>query len=60
MQQTEATSPFVLAGVQAEAVELVRSSGKTVPEISHDLDLTETSARAWVRRGDIDAVTAPG
>ncbi len=40
---------------KAEVVELVRSSGKTVGEVSRDLDLTETAVRAWVRQAEVDA-----
>ena len=39
---------------KAEVVELVRTSGKTVPEVCRDLDLTETAVRAWVRQAEID------
>jgi transposase len=33
---------------------LVRSSGKSIGEISRDLDLTETAVREWVQRADVD------
>ena len=36
------------------AVELVRSSGKTIAEVARDLDLTESALREWVRRADVD------
>jgi transposase len=39
---------------KAEVVALVRSSGKSVGEISRDLDLTETAVREWVQRADVD------
>ena len=39
---------------KAEVVALVRSSGKTIGEISRDLDLTETAVREWVQRADVD------
>jgi transposase len=39
---------------KAEVVELVRTSGKTVPEVGRDLDLTETAVRAWIRQAEID------
>ena len=39
---------------KAEVVALVRSSGKSVGEISRDLDLTETAVREWVQRADAD------
>ena len=41
-------------GFKAEVVELVRTSGKSVPEVARDLDLTETAVRAWVRQAEID------
>jgi transposase-like protein len=39
---------------KAEVVALVRSSGKSIGEISRDLDLTETAVREWVRHADVD------
>lgn len=45
---------------EAEVVRLVRFSGKSIPEVARDLDLTETAVRAWVRQGDIDADGRPG
>ena len=39
---------------KAEVVELVRTSGKTVPEVCRDLGLTETAVRGWVRQAEID------
>jgi transposase-like protein len=40
---------------KAEVVALVRSSGKSIGEISRDLDLTETAVREWMQRADVDA-----
>ncbi len=40
---------------KAETVELVRSSGETIAQISRDLDLTETAVRRWVEQAAIDA-----
>jgi transposase-like protein len=37
------------------AVRLVRESGKSVPTVARELDLTETALRSWVRQADIDA-----
>ena len=37
---------------KAEAVALVRASGKSVGQVAKDLDLTETALREWVRRAD--------
>jgi transposase-like protein len=40
---------------KAEVVGLSRTSGKTAGQLARDLDLTETSVRAWIRQADIDA-----
>src|SRR5438045_9141790 len=40
---------------KAEAVRLVRESGKSVPTVARELELTETALRAWVRQAEIDA-----
>jgi transposase-like protein len=45
---------------KAEVVALVRSSGKSIGEISRDLDLTETAVREWVQRADVDGGTRTG
>ena len=39
---------------KAEVVELIRSTGKSVGQVSKDLDLTETAVRQWVRQADLD------
>ncbi|MCH7767135.1 MAG: transposase [Acidobacteria bacterium] len=46
---------------KADAVELVRKSGKSIPEAARDLDLTESSLRAWVKqvRKGIEVAFAP-
>jgi transposase len=40
---------------KAKAVELVRSSGKSVSAIAQDLDLTQSALSAWVRQAEVDA-----
>jgi transposase len=40
---------------KARTVDLLRSSGKSVAEVCHDLDLTETVVRRWLAQADIDA-----
>ena len=45
---------------KAEVVTLVRSSGKSIGEISRDLDLTETAVREWVRRAEVDGGARDG
>ena len=43
-----------------EAVELVRTSGKTIPEIAKDLGVTDQSLRNWVRQHEVDVGVRPG
>jgi len=40
---------------KAEAVELVRKSSKSIPEVARDLDLTESSLRTWVKQAGVGA-----
>jgi len=40
---------------KAGAVRLVQESGKSVPTVARELDLTETALRSWVRQAEIDA-----
>ena len=47
---TTRTTP-VTAEFKADEVGLVRS-GRTVAEVSRDLDLTESAVRTWVRRAE--------
>ena len=42
------------AEYKAEVVRLVRTSGKSIGRVAKELDLTETSVRAWVRQAGID------
>ena len=44
---------------KAEVVHLVRTGGKGVGQVARDLDLTETSLRAWVRQAEIDEGKGP-
>jgi transposase-like protein len=48
---------LVLGLVDAEHI---RTSGKSIPQICRELDLTETSVRRWVARAEIDASERPG
>jgi transposase len=43
------------AEYKVEVVRLVRDGGKTVGQVSRDLDLTESAVRHWVRQSGIDA-----
>jgi transposase len=40
---------------KAEVVRLVRDGGKTIGEVSRDLDLTESAVRHWVTQSAVDA-----
>jgi transposase-like protein len=42
------------AEYKREAVRLARASGKSVAEVAQELDLTETSLRAWIKQADVD------
>ena len=39
---------------KAQAVRIVRESGKPVGTVARELDLTETALRSWVRQAEID------
>jgi len=40
---------------KAETVALIRSSGKSVPQVCRDLDLAESVVRRWIAQAEIDA-----
>jgi len=39
---------------KTETVALIRSSGKSVPQVCRDLDLAESVVRRWLAQADID------
>ncbi len=43
----------------AEVVELIRESGKSIGAVARELDLTETAVRAWVQQAEVDAGRGP-
>jgi transposase len=43
------------AEYKAEVVRLVRDGGKSVGEVSRDMDLTESAVRHWVKQAGIDS-----
>jgi transposase len=45
---------------KAEVVALVHSAGKSIGEVSRDLDLTETAVREWVQRAEVEGGRRPG
>ncbi len=44
---------------KAEAVRLCKVGDRTVSQVAHDLDLTETALREWVTKADIEAGKGP-
>jgi transposase len=44
---------------KAEAVKLVRETGKSVRQVAEELDLTKTVLRRWVRQADTDEGNGP-
>jgi transposase len=44
---------------KAEAVRIARTPGKTIAQVARELDLTETSLRAWVNQAGVDEHPAP-
>jgi len=44
---------------KAEVVKLVRTGGKSIGQLSSELELTETAVRAWVKRAAIDEKKDP-
>ena len=43
------------AEFRARAVELVRTSGKSIPEIARELGISGEGLRGWVRQAEADA-----
>jgi transposase len=39
---------------KAEAVQLLRSSGRSIPQLAKELDVSEGSLRNWLKQADID------
>jgi transposase len=44
---------------KADVVRLVRTSGKSIPQLTKELDLGQTGVRAWVKQAQIDEKRAP-
>ena len=49
------TRPPYPAAFRAEAIELARTSGKTIPELAKDLGVSGQTLRNWVHQADVDA-----
>jgi transposase-like protein len=48
------TRPPYPPAFRVEAVELVRASGKSIPQVAGDLGVSEQALRTWVRQADVD------
>ena len=55
----EEETKAVHAGVQGGGHGAVPQGGKTAGEVARDLDLTETSVRAWIRQAEVDEGKGP-
>jgi transposase len=49
------TRPGYPPEFRREAVELVRSSGRPIPQIADELGVSPQSLRNWVRQGQLDS-----
>jgi transposase len=55
MAKGQRTRRYFSPEFKAETIELIRSSGRSVPDVCRELDLTETTVRNWMRQARIDA-----
>jgi len=53
------TPPYSIE-FRAEAVRLLRSSGRSIPQLARELGVSEQSLRNWSRQLDVDDGRAPG
>jgi hypothetical protein len=53
-REGEATTSAVHRGVQRDAVELVRTTGRPIADIAAELEIYDSTLGAWVRRAVID------
>jgi transposase len=44
---------------KAEVVKVVQTSGKSIEQLSSELELTESAVREWVKRAEIDEKKDP-
>lgn len=55
VRDDSASETLVTPEFKTQTVELVRTSGQSVAQVCHELDLTETAVRRWLTQADIDA-----
>ena len=55
MAKHQRTRRYFSPEFKARTVELIHSSGRSVPDVCRELDLTETTVRNWMRQARIDA-----
>ncbi len=48
------THPPYLPAFRAEAAALAKTSGKGVPQLAHDLGVSEQALRGWIKRAAVD------
>ncbi len=48
------THPPYPPAFRAEAAALAKTSGKGVPQLAHDLGVSEQALRGWIRRAEVD------
>ncbi len=50
-----ASPPRYPEAFRAEAVDLVRSGERSIPQLARDLGINEQTLRNWIKRAEIDA-----
>ncbi|WP_351228210.1 transposase [Streptomyces sp. NPDC002133] len=59
MSKKSNTSKRYTAEFKKDAVDLVRSSGRTVTEVARELGVSSEGLRGWVRQAEIDRGEGP-
>ncbi len=48
------THPPYPPAFRAEAVALTKTNGKGIPQLAHDLGVSEQALRGWIKRAEVD------